>query len=123
MPKVTICTVRLNTIFLSAIPPSPGLLMVTIFSESSLNVSWRRPPSSPVEGGVGMYEFSVAGEDCGCVSLNVSGDTTSVSCSGGTAAGQTCSFEVRTISQDCGFISDPSSIMFTGKNCKVIQFK
>ena len=38
--------------------------------------------------------FAVTGEGFGCVSMNVSGDTTSVTCSGWTAAGQTCSFEV-----------------------------
>ena len=51
--------------------------------------------------------FGVTGERCGCVSMNVSGDNTSVTCSGWTAAGQTCSFEVRTLSQGCGFISEP----------------
>ena len=53
--------------------------------------------------------FGVTGEGCGCVSVNVSGDTTSVTCSGWTAAGQTCSFEVRTLSQDCGLASNPVS--------------
>ena len=50
------------------------------------------------------------------MSMNVSGDTTSVTCSGWTAAGQTCSFEVRTLSQDCGFTSDPmnENISLTG---------
>ena len=89
--------------------------MVTLSSESSLTVSWS-PPSGPVEGGVGGYVFCVTGEGCGCVSMNVSGDTTSVTCSGWTAAGQTCSFEVRTLSQDCGFTSDPlnETISLTG---------
>ncbi len=50
--------------------------------------------------------FTVTGENCGCESMNISPSTTSVSCSGWTARGQTCSFEVRTISQDCGFTSD-----------------
>ena len=109
--------ILIATDFCTAIPPSPGLPMVTIFSESSLNVSWS-PPSGPVEGGVGGYEFSVTGEGCGCVSMNVSSDTTSVTCSGWTAAGQTCSFEVQTLSRDCRFISDPNSIIFTGKYCK-----
>ena len=49
--------------------------------------------------------FSVTGEGCGCVSMNVSSDTTSVTCSEWTAVGQTCSFQIRTISQDCGFFS------------------
>ena len=89
--------------------------MVTLSSDSSLTVSWS-PPSGPVEGGVGGYVFGVTGEGCGCVSMNVSGDTTSVTCSGWTAAGQTCSFEVRTLSQDCGFIGDPvnETISLTG---------
>ncbi len=50
--------------------------------------------------------FTVTGEDCGCVSMNISSSTTSVSCSGWTASGQACSFEVRTASQDCRFTSD-----------------
>ena len=55
---------------------------------------------------MGGYVFGVTGEGCGCVSMNVSGDTTSVTCSGWTAACQTCSFEVRTLSQDCRFSSN-----------------
>ena len=50
--------------------------------------------------------FSVTGEECGCVSMNVSADTTSVTCSGWTAAGQNCSFGVQTLSQDCEFCSN-----------------
>ena len=57
---------------------------------------------------MGGYVLGVTGEGCGCVSMNVSADTTSVTCSGWTAAGQTCSFEVRTRSQDCGFVSSPA---------------
>ena len=49
--------------------------------------------------------FTMTGEDCGCVSMYVSVGTTSVTCSGWTVSGQTCSFEVRTVSQDCGFTS------------------
>ena len=61
--------------------------------------------------------FGVTGEGCGCVSMNVSGDTTSVTCSGWIAGGQTCSFEVRTLSQDCGFTSDPviENLLLTGE--------
>ena len=88
-----------------ALPLPPGLPAITLSSESSLTVSWS-PPSGPVEGGVGGYVFGVTGERCGCVSMNVSGDTTSVTCSGWTAAGQICSFEVKTLTQDCGFTSD-----------------
>ncbi len=54
--------------------------------------------------------FTVSGRDCGCVSDNVTTDTTSESCSGWTANGQTCSFQVVTISQDCGLTSDPMNI-------------
>ena len=39
------------------------------------------------------------------MSMYVSVGTTSVTCSGWTVSGQTCSFEVRTVSQDCGFTS------------------
>ena len=62
--------------------------------------------------------FGVTGEGCGCVSMNVSSDTTSVMCSGWTAAGQTCSFEVRTLSQDCGLSSDSinNTVLLSGMN-------
>ena len=100
--------------FYAVLPPPPGSLMVAFSSDSFLTVSWS-PPSGPVEGGVGGYMFGVTGEGCGCVSMNVGGDTTSVTCSGWTAAGQTCSFEVRTLSQDCGFCSDPTKEEFVGK--------
>ena len=55
------------------------------------------------------YLFGVTGDGCGCVSMNVSGNSTSVTCSGWTTAGQTCFFEVRTLSQDCGLASNPVS--------------
>ena len=56
---------------------------------------------------MGGYVFVVTGEGCGCESTNLRSDTTSVTCSGWIAAGQTCLFEVRTLSQDCGFTSEP----------------
>ena len=99
----------------TASPPPPVGLTVTVLSESSLTVSWS-PPSGPVEGGVGGYVFGVTDEDCGCVSMNVSGETTRMKCSGWTAAGQNCSFEVKTLSDDCGLASNPvsSAIRLTG---------
>ena len=51
------------------------------------------------------YVVSVTGEGCGCVSVNVSTNTTSVTCSGWKVKGQTCVFGVRTITQ-CGLVSD-----------------
>ena len=98
---------KLYHLFL-VLPPPPGQPIITLSSDLLLNVSWS-PPSGPVEGGVGGYVFDVTGEGCGCVSMNVSSDTTSVTCSGWTAAGQTCSFEVRTLSQDCQFIGATSA--------------
>ena len=61
--------------------------------------------------------FTVTGEDCGCESMNVNSDDTSVLCSEWMVNDQTCSFEVRTVSQDCGFTSDPvkESIVLTSK--------
>ena len=61
---------------------------------------------------MGGYVFGVTGE-CGCVSMNVSGNTSSVNCSGWTAAGQTCSFEVRTLSLKCHFTSKSVSSIIT----------
>ncbi len=61
--------------------------------------------------------FTVTGEHCGCVSVNVSTDDTSVNCSEWIVNNQTCSFEVRAVSQDCGFTSDPmkESVVLMGK--------
>ena len=41
--------------------------------------------------------------------MTVSADTLSVTCSGWTANDQTCTFEVRTLTQDCGFTSDAAT--------------
>ena len=77
--------------------------MVDVTSSSSFTFSWI-PPSDT--SNVGGYLFNVTGEDCGCVSMKTSAETTNVLCSGWTVSGQTCSFEVRAISEDCGFTSD-----------------
>ena len=56
-------------------------------------------------GGISGYMFGVTG-DCGdCMNMTVSADTLSVTCSRWTANDQTCTFEVRTLTQDCGFTS------------------
>ncbi len=62
--------------------------------------------------------LTVTGEDCGCESMNVSSDTTSVICSDYMVNGQTCYFEVSTISKDCGFNSDSvnESVSLMGKH-------
>ncbi|XP_064393965.1 uncharacterized protein LOC135341347 isoform X2 [Halichondria panicea] len=82
--------------------------MVAITSTSSLTVSWTSPFDA---SNVGGYMFTVTGEDCGrCESTTVSADTTSVICFGWTASSQTCVFDLRTVSQDCGFISDTAAM-------------
>ena len=62
---------------------------------------------------MGGYVFGVTGGGCGCKSINVSSNVTSVVCSGWTATGQICSFEVRTISRDCRFISSSATSAIT----------
>ena len=57
-------------------------------------------------GGISGYMFGVTGECGDCMDMTVSADTLSVTCSGWTANDQTCTFEVRTLTQDCGFTSD-----------------
>ena len=60
-------------------------------------------------GGIGGYMFGDTG-DCGdCMNMTVSADTLSVTCPGWTANDQTCTFEVRTLTQDCGFTSDAAT--------------
>ena len=53
------------------------------------------------------------------MNMTVSADTLSVNCSGWTANDQTCTFEVRTLTQDCGFTSDTSSITLSGMLCDI----
>ena len=82
------------------VPPTPESVMVDFTSTSSLTINLTLPSDNTnVERY--LYMFTVTGEDCGCVSMNVSTDPFSVPCSGWTANGQTCSFEVKIISQDC----------------------
>ena len=68
-------------------------------------------------GGISGYMFGVTG-DCGdCMNMTVSADTLSVTCSGWTANDQTCTFEVRTLTQDCGFTNDAvtNSVTLSGE--------
>ena len=53
------------------------------------------------------------------MNMTVSADTLSVTCSGWTANDQTCTFEVRALSQDCGFTSDAAtnSITLSSEYC------
>ena len=53
------------------------------------------------------------------MNMTVSADTLSVTCSGWTANDQTCTFEVRTLIQDCGFTSDAATSRATlsGEPC------
>ncbi len=57
--------------------------------------------------------------------MNVSVSTTSVPCSGWTVRGQNCSFELRTVSQDCGFTSGPVNeyVVLMGKQPINISIK
>ena len=102
--------------FISTVIPSPPEEIVITFSNSdppSFTVSWS-PPSSTVVGGIGGYMFGVTGNCGDCMDMTVSADTLSVTCSGWTANDQTCTFEVRTLTQDCEFTSDASSITLSG---------
>ena len=107
----------------TVIPSAPGPVVIT-FSNSgppSFTVSWS-PPSSPVVGGISGYMFVVTG-DCGdCMNMTVSADTLSVICSGWTANDQTCTFEVRTLTQDCGFTSDTAtnSVTLSSEYCIIL---
>ncbi|XP_064403761.1 uncharacterized protein LOC135349189 [Halichondria panicea] len=92
-----------DTVIVGASSLPPLSVMVEVTSSSSFTFSWI-PPSDT--SNVGGYLFNVTGEDCGCVSMKTSADTTNVLCSDWTVSGQTCSFEVRAISEDCGFTSD-----------------
>ncbi len=97
------------TFSISTVRPSPaeGINITSLLDssgETRLIVSWS-PPAQPVVGG---YVLNVSGDGggCGCVSMNVSADTTNVICSGVNGTGQICSFEVRAISIDCRITSD-----------------
>ncbi len=100
------------TFSISTVRPSPpeGINITSLLDssgETRLIVSWS-PPAQPVVGGVGGYVLNVSGDGggCGCVSMNVSANTTNVICSGVNGTGQICSFEVRAISIDCRITSD-----------------
>ncbi len=103
-------------------PPSPQSAMVDIISTSSLTVSWISPSDATNVRG---YMFTVTG-DCGdCEDTTFSSSSKSVSCSGWTASGQTCSFEVRTVSQDCGFSSTATltSVVLSGESVFILVLK
>ena len=100
------------------VPSAPGPVVITFSNSdppSSFTVSWS-PPSSPVVGGISGYMFGVTGDCRDCMNMTVSADTLSVTCSGWTANDQTCTFEVRTLTQDCGFTSDAATNSVTLSN-------
>ena len=53
------------------------------------------------------------------MNMTVSVDTLSETCCGWTADDQTCTFEVRTLTQDCGFTSDAAtnSVTLSSEYC------
>ena len=98
--------IALTCTLTSAAPPPPPETIAVTTSLNNYTVSWSPPLTSDLGvGGVVGYVVSVTGEGCGCVSVNVSTNTTSLTCSGWKVKGQTCVFEVRTLTQ-CGLLSD-----------------
>ncbi len=87
----------------TGLPPPPQCAAVEVTSAFSLAVSWT-PPSDT--SNVGGYMLTTTSQNCGTCSgtLSISFDATSVRCNN---VNQACSFEVRTVAQNCGFVSNP----------------
>ena len=75
------------------------------------------PPVSPIIGGIRGYNLSST-DSCGnCTRGLVSNDTFNAICTDWTPVGQICGFEVKTVTMDCGFVSEPiiAHIVFDSK--------
>lgn len=92
--------------------PDPPVLTLAFFSERNVfEYNWIPPKN--VTGDIQGYNLTYSG-DCGrCFPLElVSKDTTTATCTEYIALGQTCRFEVRTVTADCGFESEPANVIF-----------
>ena len=69
------------------------------------------PPEENITGGIEGYNLTAYG-NCGiCRPLGMVNKTTLFSlCTEWIAMGQTCHFEIRTVTADCGFLSDPANV-------------
>ena len=103
LQTATVIICRISSI--SAPPPQPSFDMVPFsFTPPSLfTVKWTDP------GGIAGYYFEVIGDGCGCNSTFYESNILTANCSGWTAVGQTCTFELCSVSQDCGFNSTIST--------------
>ena len=92
------------------IPDPPEHANLTFPSISVCQYDWV-PPVDNVTGGIRGYNLSYYG-DCGkCSPLGLVNSTTlRAMCSGWTVNGQTCDFEIQTVTADCGFYSEPAHL-------------
>lgn len=94
-----------HTYAYTVIPDPPTSVNLTFLSETELRSEWA-PPQEPVTGGIKGYNLTANG-NCGtCNPIGIVDNTTLLSmCIG---AGKSCQFAVRTVTADCGFISEPA---------------
>ena len=95
---------------LIVIPDRPTKVNLTFSSRKELRCEWA-PPQEPVVGGIKGYNLTANG-NCGtCNPIGMVDKTTFVSmCTGWTYTGETCQIEVRTVTVDCGFMSEPTKL-------------
>ena len=92
----------------TVIPDPPTRVNLTFPSGIELTCKWA-PPQEPVIGDIKGYNVTANG-NCGiCDPIGmVDNATFEISCTGWTYTGQACQFEVRTVTDDCGFMSEPA---------------
>ena len=80
---------------------------LTFPSGTEFRSEWA-PPQEPVIGGIKGYNVTVNG-NCGiCDPKGMVDNTTFISsCTGWIPTSQSCQFEIRTVTADCGFMSEP----------------
>ena len=87
-------------------PDPPMSVNLRFTSGTEFQCEWA-PPQEPVIGGIKGYNLTANG-NCGtCDPIGmVDGTTFYSSCTGWTLTSQTCQFEIRTVSAECGFMSE-----------------
>lgn len=80
---------------------------LTFPSGTEFRFEWG-PPQDPVADSIKGYNITANG-NCGtCDSIGMVDNTTFVSsCTGWIPTSQSCRFEIRTVTAECGFISEP----------------
>ena len=104
------------TCICTVIPDPPTNVNFTFPSEVEFQCEWA-PPQEPVIGGIKGYNLTANGNCGACDPIGMVDNATFYSSCAGviSTANQSCQFEIKTVTADCGLMSEPAELI-TGKS-------